>query len=277
MGTWKCSSCDSFNPDSVDDCLTCGAPRKGPVDVIDGTPREAIVTCPQCQGANAMGRTTCQWCGAPLPVGPGSDIGDATNPMVESPVHSTMRGSTLEGMPVVESSDIATIEDPPASAQFHNPRPLPSGASSGAGDPGVRRCFTCGISLTPDEWILVAGPRILCRACFHEEFGSRSEESDSAGGSPGGADSESAEGGGLAGRPAVDPARVRAGNIWLALGGALSLLGVVVSFLVGFVWGFTPVAGGIILMGVGLGLRLSAGQSSTGSAGAPSAGTGSPP
>ncbi len=282
MGTWKCPACDSFNPDSVDECLTCGATRRGLKEVIDGAPKEVLVTCPVCRGNNVLNRTMCQWCGAPLPLGPGEGVGDATNPMLQPPAVGQEIGlddllaggdlSTVEDVPMIGDDDGLSLEgDGPTAPSLQTPPALAVGRHSGrAAAPGpvgrsaqgkvsegqdrggreTRNCFTCGISLQPDEWVLVAGPRILCRACFHEEFGRNKEQDADAVQAP---TSREARADGLSHGTAG-----RRGWGWLLAGGVLIIAGIVVTAALGFVWGFTPLAGGMVLGGVGLVQWLSA-------------------
>ena len=132
-----------------------------------------------------------------------------------------------------------------------------------ADDGVVRRpCFSCGIMLTKDEWVLVAGPRILCRACFHEEFKAgriRGKQPDQAPPTDGDVGALGAQVFGAS--HAADPNKANdtappaeAGTahspkgLGLAvIGGTLLLGGIAVTVLWGFTWGFTPLAGGAIL------------------------------
>ena len=62
MSNWQCPDCDSFNPETVDDCLTCGSHRTGNPEAVDGTPEAYEVECPNCEGNNPPTRRRCQWC-----------------------------------------------------------------------------------------------------------------------------------------------------------------------------------------------------------------------
>jgi len=150
-----------------------------------------------------------------------------------------------------------SIEELPATLLNEEP-----GQKAAMVDDGVvrRPCFSCGIILTEDEWVLVAGPRILCRACFHEEFKagkhqsaqsdqSVTTDSDSLGAQVSGAsdapDPNKASG---TAPPAEAETTHSPKGLGLAVfGGALLLGGIAVTILWGFTWGFTPLAGGVIL------------------------------
>ncbi len=226
MGTWRCGYCDSYNPDTVDRCITCGRSQAGDEDVVDGRPREETVACPACQGANPPGRSRCQWCGAELPV-------DALPNLLAS-----QRGQEAEEFgPVGSSGDLPSdlLEDEAEPTIQTRPKPK------------TRPCARCGISLEPDEWVLVAGPRILCRACFHEEFGRGREPSDvkrdSGPSAVGPTEMSAPEAQGLQPAPSAASGKGSRAALWYGLSAAgLLCVGGVLTWIAGWSWGATPLA-----------------------------------
>ena len=166
MPNWKCPGCDSFNPDTVDQCQYCGNDRSGQSVTVDGRPEGQLATCPGCQGSNPLDRPLCQWCGEKLPqVKPHPEPVAQPEQKPASPPRSDVEGVAV---PVPFGPDGRTDPGDDAVVPY-----MPENQ-----EPKARPCAGCGIMLATEEGIVVAGPRLLCRACFHEEFGSQAREED---------------------------------------------------------------------------------------------------
>lgn len=271
MNNWQCPDCDSFNPETVDNCLTCGSNRTGSTQKVDGTPAAYQVTCPKCEGSNPPTRQLCQWCGErlpaeafpeetapPAPSAPSANLGENGRP----------QGSARNSASMGRAGNAVDTRPPSPAGRDNAFMPVSTAETELAASKrrehskAARPCFACGTMMEPDEWTLVAGPKLLCRYCFHEEFGSKAQTdpekaasnhgdntgntADSAGGQVNqhGPSSEKAKRG-----PAYE---WRAGAIYLVSGLLCLIGGGVVTYLWTFTWGFTPLAAGVVLTGAGI-------------------------
>ena len=109
----------------------------------------------------------------------------------------------------------------------------------------ARPCFSCGTMMEPDEWVLVAGPKLLCRVCFHEQF-------------KGGSADQGVEQKAEEDETATDSQRQRSKPFWgkatgYFIGAGIAVAGAVFVILRwSFTWGFTPLALGVLLAALGL-------------------------
>ena len=274
MSNWQCPDCDSFNPETVDHCLTCGSHRTGDAQKVDGTPAAYQVTCPKCEGNNPPTRPLCQWCGEKLPAEAFPEEA-APPPTSAGSTRANSLGKSgrpqgpAQGSASVGPAGNAVNARPPSPAARDNAfMPVSTAETELAASKrrehskAARPCFACGTMMEPDEWTLVAGPRLLCPYCFHEEFGTKAQSdpekaasnqvdntgnaADSAGGRAGQLEpsSENANKG-----PAYE---WRAGAGFLVTGLLCLIGGGVVTYLWTFTWGFTPLAAGIVLTGAGI-------------------------
>ncbi len=261
MKKWQCPDCDSFNPETVDNCLTCGSNRTGEILNVDGTPADLQVACPHCDGKNPPTRSLCQWCGKPLPA--------ELFPPTTDPLNQTGSQPTTESNQRSRTPDPARVAGQPPPGVMNAFMPVSTEETDLAQQKRIgqsksmRPCFSCSVMMEPDEWILVAGPKLLCRVCFHEEFGAKADEkrgSDYAFQDSGksyesnphedkeraainGADVENAT---------LQRSNMRGASGYLATGVLCLAGGGVVTWLWTFTWGFTPLAAGAFLTILGL-------------------------
>lgn len=238
MRNWQCPACDTYNPETVDECLNCGVDRTGKPAAVDGRPDSEVAVCPGCQGRNPVNRPVCQWCGNRLPHVPAVDA--KTDPPAGIPRWPGLQPATGDREQVFVPSPFGV-----------NARTDP-GVDEIIPDlltpvPRTRPCAACGVMLDTDEGIVVAGPRLLCRACFHEEFSSKGRD-PSSGSSP------IAGGDGEAHTEPSPEARTRrkTGAVLLVAGILIAGAGAAVTWLYTLTWGFTPLALGALLSVVGL-------------------------
>lgn len=263
MKKWQCPDCDSFNPETVDNCLTCGSHRTGAFQTVDGTPADLQVACPHCDGKNPPTRSLCQWCGKTLPA--------EAFPQMDQSQEQAQKGS----QPMTESNQLSGAPDParvtgqPPPGAMNAFMPVSTEETDLAaqkrqeGSKSSRPCFSCSVMMEPDEWVLVAGPKLLCRVCFHEEFGARADEKR--GGDYAIPDSGNAykskphkdtETDAMDAKNAADTAvrglNLRGAAAYLGTGLLCLAGGGVVTWMWTFTWGFTPLAAGAVLTAFGL-------------------------
>jgi hypothetical protein len=113
----------------------------------------------------------------------------------------------------------------------------------------ARPCFKCGVMMEPDEWVLVAGPRLLCRVCFHDEF--KSESSDAEIGATADEPVAGEHDAGQGKSKTASPVWGKAIGYFIGAGVALAGSAYVI-LRWSFTWGFTPLAVGVLLIIVGI-------------------------
>ena len=299
MSNWQCPDCDSFNPETVDDCLTCGAHRTGNRETVDGTPEAYQLECPNCEGNNPPTRRRCQWCGHELPE---AALPEDTAP--EVPIDglpgpgAPARGERAPAPGGRRPQPAAASASASASVSPSAPAPRPSSAfprdSAGAFMPvsteetelaatkrkphtdAARPCHFCGTMMEPDDWILVAGPKLVCRVCYHEEVRSKDKSSRDEGGEGDqrgddhdegdqrgddhdeggkGLPGASGEDGGESGKGTGERGpsmNWKAGAVYLVPGALCLAGGAAVTVVWSFTWGFTPLAAGVLLAVLGV-------------------------
>ena len=166
--------------------------------------------CPNCEGNNPPTRRRCQWCGhglpdpvlpddtAPeVPIGglPGPGPGDSPGVRLDAPAPAPAPGARRPQPAAASASASASASDSAPRPSSSPPRD-PAGAfmpvsteetelAAAKRKPhtdAARPCHFCSVMMEPDEWILVAGPKLVCRVCYHEEIRSKDKNAQGEGG-----------------------------------------------------------------------------------------------